>query len=198
MKRSELVEVVYRFYPRALNPFGLGYDDTEERHRQREAARRGAAEYPTWKGMIRRLGAQYPLMDRSLCLLAGWCVPAYSGDITIPGHMLGFHVSLLGPYYGIRRTGAPGDEPAALGLAQEIEATFPGYEPIPPELGYEVVPDVCLDGRYFGEVTTYHALLSQEWEGCSGPWPPPEYIPPANADPEGLTATTSCLGASRR
>jgi hypothetical protein len=35
---------------------GLGYDETEERYRQREAARRGATEYPTWKAMIRRLG----------------------------------------------------------------------------------------------------------------------------------------------
>ena len=81
--------------------------------------------------------------------------PAYSGDIDIPGHKLGFHVSLLGPYYGIHRTGAPGEEPAALDLAREIEATYPGYEPIPPELGDEVVPDV----EDLGKTTIYVCLL---------------------------------------
>ena len=180
MTRSDLLEVVYRFYPRGLSTFGPGYDGTEERYRQREAARRGAAEYATWKAMIRRLGARYPLMDRSVCLLAGWCNAAYSGDIDIPGATLGFHVSLLGPYYGIRRTGAPGEEPAALELAREIEATYPGYEPIPPELGNEVVPDVSLDGRYFGKATIYDCLLSQDWEWSSRPYD--DTKPPAHVE----------------
>src|SRR4051812_47688477 len=137
MTRSELLEVIYRFYPRGLF---VGTDEcnaSEECRRRLEAARRGAAEYPTWKAMIRRLGERYPIMDRSVSFLAGWSDPAYSGDIDIPGHTLGFHVSLLGPYYGIHRLGAPGEEPAALDLAREIEATYPGYEAIPPELGDE-------------------------------------------------------------
>ena len=172
MTRAELLEVVYRFYPRSIATRGLGYDDTEERQRQRDAARRGAAERPTWTAMLRRLGARYEVAgDGSLCLMAGWYTPAYSASIDIPGHPLGVHVSLLGPYYGIRRPGAPGDEPAALDVAQEIEATYRGYEPIPPELGDEVVPDVDLDMRRFGKATVYDCLLSPEW------YPLPKYTP---------------------
>jgi hypothetical protein len=185
MTRSDLLALVYRFYPRGLLVGGPDYDDTEERYRQREAARRGAAEYPTWDAMTDRLGARYPLMSHSVCLLAGWCVPAYSADIEIPGYVIGFHVSLLGPCYGIRRTGAPGEEPVAHDLAREIEATYPGYEPIPPELGNEVVPDVSLDKRLFGEATIYDCLLSQEWEASSGPWPPSRCVPPAGVTSSG-------------
>jgi hypothetical protein len=104
-------------------------------------------------------------MDQSLSLLAGWYDPGYSGEIEIPGRTLGFHVSLLGPYYGIHRTGTPGEEPAALDLAREIEATYPGYEPIPPELGNEVVPDVV----NFGKTTIYDCLLSDTWKWSSRP-----------------------------
>jgi hypothetical protein len=88
----------------------------------------------------------------------------------------------LGPYYGIRRTGAVGEEDAACDLVREIEATFPGYAPIPPELGDEVVPDVSLDKRLFGEATIYDCILAQEWDRSSGPWPPPSR-PPSPRDP---------------
>lgn len=166
MTHSDLLDLVYRFYPRGLTFGGLGYDDTVERHRQREAARRGAAEHPTWKAMIRRLGAT----DQSVFGSDGVYDPAYSGYVVIPGHTLGFFVSVLGPCYGIRRTGAPGEEPRALELAREIEATYPGYEPIPPELGDQVVPDVTLDGRVFGKATVHDCLLSQDWEWISRPY----------------------------
>ncbi len=178
MTLSDLLAVVYRFYPRGILPTGLGYDDTEERHRQREVARRAVAEYPTWKAMIRRLGARYPLMNHSVRILAADYVersydPGYSADIEIGGHTLGFHVSLLGPYYGIRRLGAPDEEQPALDLAREIEATYPGHETIPPELGNEVVPDV----GNFGKTTIYHCLLSEVWESSSYPTPPPDTTP---------------------
>ena len=169
MTLTDLLEVVYHFYPRSLFVDGLGYEDTAERCRQREATRRGVAEYPTWKAMIRRLGARYPLMDRSLSLLSGSYDPGYSGYIVIPGHTLGFHVSLLGPFYGVHRTGVAGEESAALDLVRAIETTYPGHEPIPAELGNEVVPDVALDAKGFGKATVYFCLLSPEWEWSSRP-----------------------------
>jgi hypothetical protein len=181
MTRSDLLALVYHFYPRGLYVDGLGYDDTEERYRQCEAVRRGAAEYPTWKAMLRRLRARYPFTDHAMGVLGGSLMPGYSAEIEIPGHLLGFHVSLLGPYYGIRRLGAPGEDLAALDLAREIEATYPGYEPIPPELGDEVVPDVTLDKRLFGEATVYDCLLAQEWAESSGPYDSlrsPDYVDP--------------------
>jgi hypothetical protein len=185
MMRAELLEVVYSFYPRGLIVGGLGYEDTVERQRQRDAARRGVAAFPTWRAMVDRLGARYPLMDHSLSLLGGGLDPAYSALIHLPGEgTLYFHVSLLGPYYGIHRTGAPGEEPTARDIEREIEATYPGYQPIPPEIGDEVVPDVCADGARLGAATIYHCLLSAVWEWGS-PRPPPCPPPVAPAPVRG-------------
>ena len=178
--RSELLDVVYRFYPRGLLPLMRiyvppnepFYDDTEEHRRLVEAANRGQAQYPTWKAMVRRLGDRYSVQNESINLLAGWVVPAYSARIYRPKDLepvpslssrasLSFHVSLLGPYYGIHDRGEPDEKPAV--IAEEIEATYPGYQPIPPELGNEVVPDVAMDGASFGEATIYMCLFSKVW-----------------------------------
>ena len=219
MTPSELLAIVYRFYPRGLLPRTVEYDNTEERHRQREVARRAVAEYPTWDAMIRRVKASYPVLNRSehirlmgTLYLDGYFDAAYWGEVTLPGpaqpaarppamrpeaHQylmdtmegypglerptLGFHVSLLGPYYGIARTGIPGEEPAALCLAQEIETSFPGYEQIPPEIGLEVVPDVRI--LILHTTTIYDCLLSDNWEGAGKPAEPD--LPPLDPnDPQ--------------
>ena len=114
--RSELLDVVYRFYPRGVQPYARihvppnepFYDDTDEYRRLVEAANRGRAEYPTWKEMILRLGDRYGLQNESLSLLGG-IDPGYSARIYRPKDLepvpsfssrasLSFHVSLLGPY----------------------------------------------------------------------------------------------------
>jgi hypothetical protein len=171
MTRAELLEVVSRFYPRGLPEYDPAYDNTEEHRRLVDAARRARAEYPTWKAMIGRLGARYGLQNESLFLLSGGVDPAYSARIYIPRETISFHVCCLGPYYGIHHTGEADEAPAA--IAQEIEATYPGYEPIPPEIGNEVVPDVSAEPRLFGEATIYVCLLSTVWElgGVRGPVP---------------------------
>ena len=77
--RAELLDVVYRFYPRGVLPYARiyappnepFYDDTEEHLRLVEAANRGRAEYLTWKAMIRRLGDRYGLQNESIRLLGG-------------------------------------------------------------------------------------------------------------------------------
>ncbi|XXX78977.1 hypothetical protein WMF30_09400 [Sorangium sp. So ce134] len=190
INRSELLDVVYRFYPRGVHNFERRhvppnepfYDDTEEHRRLVEAANRGRAEYPTWKAMIRRLGDRYGLQNESLSLVAGGSAPAYSARIYRPKDLepvpsrqirpsLSFHVSLLGPYYGIHDTGEPDELPAA--VAAEIEATYPGYQTIPPELGNEVVPDVAMDGALMGEATIYMCLFSNVWTWVD----PPSYLP---------------------
>jgi hypothetical protein len=102
MTRSDLIALVYRFHPRGLYVDSPGYDDTEEGYRQQERARRGADGHPTWKAMLRRLRARYPFTDHSMPLLCGGYLPAYSADIEIPGHRIGFHVCLLGPEHTLR------------------------------------------------------------------------------------------------
>jgi hypothetical protein len=180
INRSELLEIVYRFYPRGVQqisrmyvpPNEPVYADTEEHRRLEEAAKRGRAESSAWKSMIRRIGDRYDLQNESLHLLAGGVDPAYSARIYRPQDLepvpspnskasLSFHVSLLGPYYGIHDRREPDEIPAA--IAAEIEATYPDYQPIPPELGNEVVPDVDMDGVMMGEATIYVCLFSIVW-----------------------------------
>ncbi|WP_234022720.1 hypothetical protein [Sorangium cellulosum] len=178
--RSELLDVVYRFYPRGVHkisriyvpPGEPVYVDTEEHRRLVEAADRGRAEYPRWEEMIHRMYERYGLQNESLSLVSGDAEPAYSARIYRPRDFepapslssrasLSFHVSLLGPYYGIHSRGEPDEIPAA--VAELIEATYPGYRTIPPELGNEVVPDVDMDGVWMGEATIYVCLFSRKW-----------------------------------
>ena len=176
--RSDLLDLIYRFYPRGVRNFDRihvppgepFYQDTEEHRRLVEVANRGRVEYPTWSAMTTRLYARYRLQDESVCLLAGWVRPAYSASVFRPkdlepppgrGASLSFHVSLLGPYYGIHDMGEPDEKPAV--IAEEIEKTYPGYQQIPPELGNEVVPDVEMDGEMFGDATIYTCLFSHVW-----------------------------------
>lgn len=172
LTRTELLEVVYRFYPRGVLPYERlhvppnerVYDDTEAHLRLVDAANRGRAEYPTWKAMIRRLGDRTRLQNESMHLLAGGVEPAYSARIWLTDERaLSFHVCLLGRYYGIHRTGEPDEEAVVSDVAREIEATYSGYQPIPPELGNEVVPDVHIDAVPFGEATIYVCLFSLVW-----------------------------------
>ncbi len=169
--RSELLDVVYRFYPRGVLPFARiyappnepFYDDTAEHCRLVDAATRGRAEYPTWKAMIRRVGDRYRLQNESLSLLSG-VDPAYSARIWLTDETaLSFHVSLLGPYYGIHLPGIPEEEPVAREIAREIEATYPGYQRIPSELQNEVVPDVTMVAVSMGEATIGMLLFSIAW-----------------------------------
>ncbi len=176
--RSELLDVVYRFYPRGVLPYSRihappnepFFDDTEEHLRLVEAANRGRAEYATWKAMIGRVGDRYRLQDESLSLLAGRTHPAYSARIRFTDETaLSFHVSLLGPYYGLHLSGVPQEEPLAREIAREIEATYPGYKQILPELGNEAMPDVEMDGAFMGKATIYVCLFSNIWT-----WADPE------------------------
>ena len=170
--RSELLDVVYRFYPRGLRNFARihappnepFYDDTEEHLRLVEAANRGREDYPTWKAMTRRLGDRYGLQNESLHLLSGGVDPAYSARIWLTDETaLSFHVSLLGPYYGVHLPGIPEEEPVAREIAREIEATYHGFKRIPQELGNELVPDVEMDGALMGKATIYVSLFSTVW-----------------------------------
>lgn len=178
--RSELLDVVHRFYPRGVLPYARihvppgepFYDDTDEYRRLVEASNRARIEYPKWKAMTRRLGDRYSLQNESIRLLGGGIDSAYSARIYRPRDVepvpsfssrasLSFHVSLLGPYYGIHDMGEPDEKPAA--IASEIEATYPGYKQIPPELGNEVVPDVSMREGLMGEATIYVCLFSDVW-----------------------------------
>lgn len=180
MTTSELLNIIYLHYPRGmmhilrihLDHGELYYRDTVEHHRLVEASDQGREAYPTWKAMIGRLGNRYSVQNESMTLLAGNSVPAYSARLYRPKDLetlprenscpsLSFHVSLLGPYYGIHDAGEPDEISDA--IAREIEATYPGYHTIPPEIGNVVVPDVDDAGAPMGEATIYTCLFSEVW-----------------------------------
>lgn len=90
--------------------------------------------------------------------------PAYSARIWLTDETaLSFHVSLLGPYYGIHLPGIPEEAPIAPEIAREIEATYPGYQQIPLEIGNELVPDVSMPTGLMGKATIYVCLFSKVW-----------------------------------
>jgi hypothetical protein len=178
MTRSELLEVIYRFYPRGVPEHEPAYDASEERRRLVDAAQQARVDYPTWYAMIGRLGQRYGLQNESLHVLSGGIDAAYSARIYLPQETISFHVCFLGPYYGVHHTGEAGE--AASAISGEIEATYPGYQAIPPEIGNEVVPDVGVDAMSFGEATIYICLLSRVWT-WGGIREPNE---PALTDPE--------------
>ena len=169
--RSELLNVVYGFYPRGMLDIDrthvlageIVYDDTEEHCRLVAAAARGRREYPKWEAMLERLRNRYSLQNESLLLLGGGTDPAYSGRVWLADKTtINFHVSLLGPYYGIQLPGFPEEEQVAREIAREIETTYLGYRTIPPELGNEIVPDVQAQAA-FGKATIYVCLFSELW-----------------------------------
>jgi hypothetical protein len=170
--RSELLDIIYQFYPRGVQQIQRNYvapgdpvwEDTEEHGCLVEAANRGRAAYPTWEAMIHRMYERYRLQNQSLNLFSGGIDPAYSARIWLTEETaLSFHVSLLGPYYGIHLPGIPEEEPVAREVAREIEATYPGYQPIPPEIGNELVPDVDMYWSLMGKATIYVCLFSGVW-----------------------------------
>jgi hypothetical protein len=57
---------------------------------------------------------------------------------------------------------SPEEQPYASWLGGEIQAAS-GYEPMPPEVGRVIVPDVALVCRSFGEATIHDCLFSDNW-----------------------------------
>ena len=182
---EELLSVVYRFYPRGLYASDPRYRDTEEHRRLVQARIQAAAEGSRWDVLLQRLRVRFPegLMNRSLGLYTGDNDAAYEGSLTLPARgwydryrALYFTVSFLVPYYvvyssvnvvapvthggqGTRHTNftfTPDEEPLARALTEEILAVFPGYEPMPPEIGNIPLP---ADIKSFYEGTIYSALF---------------------------------------
>jgi hypothetical protein len=57
----------------------------------------------------------------------------------------------------------PEEEPYARAIATEIEATFPGHEPMRPEVGKQLVPEIGLGSTNFGRATIYDCLFTEQW-----------------------------------
>jgi hypothetical protein len=168
---TALLNLIYRFYPRGVRdiprmhvpPGEPIYVDTAEHCRLIERAARGRREHQTWDQMLDRLRVQFDTQNESLHLLSGQVDPAYSGRVWLSENAsINFHVSLLGPYYGIQLPGVRNEELVAREIAREIETSYPDFQTVPAEIGDEIVPDVYA-GPPFGEATIYICLFSELW-----------------------------------
>jgi hypothetical protein len=58
---------------------------------------------------------------------------------------------------------SPDELPFAKAIEEEIRTTFPDHEPILPEVGLTVVPNVQAGNKWFGESTIFTCLFSDRW-----------------------------------
>ena len=58
---------------------------------------------------------------------------------------------------------SPDELPFATAIEEEIRTTFPDHEPILPEVGLTVVPNVQAGNKWFGESTIFTCLFSDRW-----------------------------------
>ena len=98
-----------------------------------------------------------------------------------PSHEIGFAVSFIAPCYvvfssraipidppiGMRETDrqvsfdlSSTELPFARGIAEEIEISFPDHEPVPPEVGNVIVPEVSSELPHRGVATLFECLFS--------------------------------------
>ena len=107
---KELVDVVYRYYPRGMTASDPRRKEAAEELRLVAARKKAGAEREPWLETLRRLREKFPgndLLNNSLHLPTGEFEAAYSGKLCLspaPGehaHQLGFLVGFLVPYYVI-------------------------------------------------------------------------------------------------
>lgn len=189
MTREELLDTVYRYYPRGIPSDDPRYQETPEYRRLAAARRQAGADREPWRALLRRLGDQFSenaVQDRSLHLPTGEHDACYSAWVYLPAspgehwrvvvalRVLQQALSALlqarqpPPVRVPRRQvetsfdPSPEEERYFAGITQAIEATFK-CERLPPEIGKVLVPDVATGSRSLGEATLYDCLLSDDW-----------------------------------
>lgn len=186
-----LIDLAHRFHPRGIGPSDPAYDEQEPSRRLTAERRRAAAADAPWRAMLERLRARFPTLtieDESRHLASGTFDACYTAKIPLPprhterSRELLVLVSIIAPYYVILQARsvwrAPGQPSAgtrrevtheieaperaiATIIAAEIEDVF-GYEPMPPEIGDSIVPDVATSVRPIGQATLYDCLFTDD------------------------------------
>ena len=117
--------------------------------------------YSAWLELPPSVGEK----SRDLGFLVSVLVPCYLvyGYRIIP---LGEHEKTDPEYptrHDIRFTFTADEEPYVREIVREIEATYSGYEPMPPDVGHVIVPDVVAGLKLMGETQLFHCLFSDDW-----------------------------------
>ncbi len=129
-KIDELLEIVYRYYPRATgsSESPLKGDETDE-HQRLVDARREAAQDKRWHDMLGRISDHLPgmIMNHSLHLPTGNLDACYLFALSLPNapdhRTLWFGVSFIAPYYVVYRS-------RWVDVAKEVEAYSVPYQGI--------------------------------------------------------------------
>ncbi|WP_437737448.1 hypothetical protein [Sorangium sp. So ce1335] len=130
---EELLDVVYRHYPRRVPYEDPGRVQTEEDRRLVDARRRAGADSERWLGMLRRLREQFPeneIDNLSVHLMTGSHDACYSGSLYLPKvagedrHTIEFRVSFLAPYYIVYSSRLV-DDPEELERERTLRSTPP-------------------------------------------------------------------------
>jgi hypothetical protein len=110
-KIDELLEIVYRYYPRAIGSSDSpSKGDESDEHRRLIDARRHAAADARWTNMLGRISDHFPGMiaNHSLHLPTGNLDACYLFTLSLPNspdhRTLWFGVSFLAPYYVVCRS----------------------------------------------------------------------------------------------
>jgi hypothetical protein len=182
MTPTELLEIVYRYYPRGVAEDDPRFIDASERRKREEANQTAGRERPKWLAMLARLRERFAgcrIDGHALHLLAPSSAAAcYPGILFLPAadvdHRIGFQVSFLAPYYVLYTERiypvehnappatrlAPDDDeqPYWDAIAKEIKRTY-NAEPMPQEIGHIIVPDVQPGNRQMGEAMIYDCFF---------------------------------------
>jgi hypothetical protein len=188
---EELIAIALTYHAQDKGETGPERNQNPETERKREAHVRACAKYNDWMAMLQRLQQRFPdrkVENRSLFRQGPKTSVydlAYSGRLSLPVRgakeqyrYLGFMASIVVPCYVIYdcarldRTGnvwdirlqLAADELAlATEVGRELEIAFPGYAPMPAEVGTAIVPGVRTSVKRPGEATVYDCLMSDEW-----------------------------------
>lgn len=187
---DELLQIVYRYYPRGVLDHEPGYHRSTE-FRRLDAIRKEAASSKVWLAYLDRLSLRFNgvIFNRSLALARFPCdactwvthlLPPRSSDPQ-DADLLGIAISFIAPYYvlyssrTIDRTyydavrffypfDLNDDEVAdAQIMVDEMKLLYPEHEPMPPEVGNIVVPDVMAGNQMIGRATLYNCFFTDAW-----------------------------------
>lgn len=179
---DELLQIIEKHYWRSTS-----YDESEP-HSARDClieARKAAGKPNTpWRELLARLYARFPnrVTNRSLHLAGGGFDACYSLTVDHPPQTISVLISIIAPYYvvyssrKVDRTYRDSD-PAKLQafdldddekadaqiIVDEMKQLFPEHEPMLPDIGNIVVPDVMAGNQELGKATLYHCLFTDSW-----------------------------------
>jgi hypothetical protein len=186
---EQWLDIARSYYALDKGEVGPARHDNPEGRKQREAHVRACDKYREWLAFLERIDTRFPgrqVENRSIFRQGpntSIYDLAYAGTIDLATRnaderyrYLGFMVSIVIPCYVVYHLARltdneervsfvfDGDDlPLAGEIGSEIEATFPGYAPLPEDEGSAIVPGVRTALKPAGTATVYDCLLSDHW-----------------------------------